>query len=136
MIETTLHGADRRRACRYAVAHCETSLGWWVDSLFVTAPARLINVSWNGCLVGVERTSGLTESQTIWVHPHVAASQDWIEGRIILLRTPVYGKGKVSVLFHNPIPYELFKTLICGGHHLGAARARSAPEHDWNQFQK
>jgi hypothetical protein len=127
---------DRRRVCRYRVVLEDALLGWWQDSCFTNVPARLINLSLQGCLVELQRLPDLSPRQSVWVHPHKESQVGWFEGRIISVRKPLLRQCKVRILFLAPLGYEPFKKLVYGPEYLSDGCPRVAPAHEQDHFWK
>ena len=129
-------GGDRRRVCRYPAALQDASLGWWEDSSFVEVPARLVNVSTNGCLVELARRPKPTPREAIWFQSRKASLGEWTEGRIVSVRKPLLRKCKISISFVTPFAYDFFKELVYGPEQVDNDTGIEAPEHERDGFWK
>jgi hypothetical protein len=129
-------GGDRRRVYRYPAVLQEASLGWWEDSCFVEVPARLVNLSTNGCLVELARLPKPTTRESVWFHSRNASQGEWTEGLIVSARKPLLCKCKIRISFIVPFAYESFKKLVYGIDRVHNDTRKEAPEHERDEFWK
>jgi hypothetical protein len=111
-------------------------LGWWQNTEFINAPARLVNLSLHGCLVEIGMMPDLSPQQAVWVHPHLEAEVDWVEGVVVGIRKPLLRKCNVRIAFVRPFGYDPFKKLVYGPGHIQEVSQESAPEHERDGFWK
>jgi hypothetical protein len=136
VVQQSSGGGDRRRVCRYAAALQDASLGWWEGSCFVEVPARLVNVSANGCLVELARLPKPRARESIWFQSRKASLGEWTEGRIVSVRKPLLRKCKISISFAAPFAYESFKKMVYGLEQVENDTRTEAPEHERDNFWK
>jgi hypothetical protein len=126
--------SDRRRICRYPVVTPDALLGWREEPNFKNTPARLVNLSLNGCMVELLQRPGVTAQQSVWVYPHEISGAGWTEGRIVEVSKPLFGKCRVRIAFLAPLAYEPFKRLIYGLDQPGELPEEELPEHERDHF--
>jgi hypothetical protein len=127
---------DRRRVCRYPVIFQDASLGWWLESEFMSTPVRLVNLSLSGCLIESHRRTTLNKQQSVWMHAHSGTAAEWTEGRIVSIKKTWAGKCLVGIAFLGSFPYEPFKKLIYGREICEDTSQKDSPEHERDHFWK
>ncbi len=127
-------GNERRRACRYLISLPDSSLGWWEDSLFVSTPCRLIDLSLAGCLVESRSLPRQVEQPSVWFRPPSVSRDDWTAGIIVAARKPLFRKWQVRIDFLAPFPHESFRSLVFGPDHPRVILERESPEHEKDHF--
>jgi hypothetical protein len=126
---------ERRSVCRYSVVQKEAWIGWWEGQAFQNTGATIIDISLRGALLTVE--SFPPKDQPLWFcPPGVAASDEWIEVKLIGVKKKLFGPREVRVAFRKVFPYEIFKAVVYGPDAFKAVEPpawvpEDASERDW-----
>jgi hypothetical protein len=136
VVRTKSASGDRRGICRYEVVIHDALLRWRQGSSFTQMPVRVVNLSLNGCLIHSPQLPGVSAPQDVWICLQTDPVQDWIEGRIISIRKPLFRKFEVRISFLTTLGFETFKRSVYGPDHWQDGDSRATPEHERDHFWK
>lgn len=103
---------DRRSTPRYAPAQDQARLGWWDGGRFVSAEARLRDISSGGAALRVDHDSPPPPG-SVWVC--LAGAGEWVATDLAGSSTSDNGACAVRLEFASVCPYEVFKAAVWGG---------------------
>jgi hypothetical protein len=104
---------ERRGVCRYSVVRDDAWLGWWHNEAFQSTAAKIIDISLRGTFLTVENLP--PDGQVVWFRPPgLAATEDWVEARLVQARKKLFGPREVRLSFRKVLPYDLFKAVVYG----------------------
>jgi hypothetical protein len=103
---------ERRIVPRSVALEFRSWIGWWSDSEFVVAPARLLDISQGG--VAVEAGAAPSIHQEVWfcLDPVVPASA--VGGEVVRLDRGKRYPHLIRVAFWSPCPAELHRWALDG----------------------
>jgi hypothetical protein len=127
---------DRRRSCRYLALHTDSHIGWWKDSAFEHAPAKLIDISMNGGMLSTKAKPPVAIGNPIWYRPVGISNDEWIEAVLVRVAKPWLGDCVIRVNFSSSFRFETFKAIVYGAPTEAPGRMREVPEHEAEQFWK
>jgi PilZ domain len=104
---------ERRRAPRHEVVESQVWLRWWraPDGL-LSSSALIINLSRGGALVFLDVKP--PKDQPVWIGQGTADHVDFVETRVVAIKTSRQGQCAVRLQFREPCPYGFFEAAICG----------------------
>lgn len=104
---------DRRNAPRYTPAQDQARLGWWDGGRFVSASARLRDISSSGVALRVDH-DGPPPPRSVWVYLAGAGAGEWVPTDLAGSSTADGGAREVRLAFAGACPYEVFKAAVWG----------------------
>jgi len=127
---------DRRRIRRVPVVIPDAELGWWDESNFTTIPARLINLSLNGCLAESRQRLRRPAGQAVWLRSLSVAPTEWTQGVLVSIQKPLFKPCQIRISFLVTFPYGSFKGLAYGPDRWRDVLAGGTVEHEQDHYWK
>jgi len=127
---------DRRRSCRYGVVFSDALLRWPEGARFVEVPARLLDLSLQGCMLELPRLPARTAQQPVSIRSLADSSEQWVEGVVISVRKPLMKRCRIRIVFREAFPYQLFKKLVYGTEDFQRSIDDETPPHEQDHYWK
>ncbi len=127
---------DRRRSCRYGVMFPDALLGWSEGTSLIELPARLLDLSLQGCMLELRKRPARTPQQPVAVRSLADSSAEWVAGVVVSVRKPLIKPCRIRIVFREAFPYQLFKKLVYGTEDLRASSHNGGPAHEQDHYWK
>jgi hypothetical protein len=104
---------ERRRAPRHEVVDSQVWLRWRRSpgELF-SCSALIINLSRGGALVFLDLKP--PKNQPVWIGQGTPDHANFVEARVVAIKSSRLGQCAVRLEFHEPCPYGFFEAAVCG----------------------
>lgn len=108
--EAAIH--DRRGEARHHHVECLAWVGWKTFRRFHMKDALMVNVSRGGALIFLDAPP--PKRKPVWVFLETPRLNTIVKARVLDVATTGQGQCTIRVEFHEPCPYEVFETAVCG----------------------
>jgi PilZ domain len=103
---------DRRGEARHHHVECLAWVGWKTFRRFHLKDALMVNISRGGALVFLDAPP--PKRKPVWVFLETPRLNTIVKAKVLDVTSTAQGQCAIRVEFHEPCPYEVFETAVCG----------------------